>query len=304
MAKEFDSAWLPSKDVLHHTGSAIRPNAVFFVAPPPEIGRVISADSTLTNPPSSSFKKIALWISLIGLLTAVLVSVRTWSLWPMPIVLVMTLAVLAVVAFCISYRCSFVGERGIAIAAVKQLRQSAPKEDVLLFEDATTLDSRQTSNYVNGRYTGTNHKYQWTRKGQSDFVIEGGHDKKGALGSGHPLSSAQAAENAWTQHLWPIACEDFRALGHVDFPMTIDIQMIRVEKDTLVFSLKNGKTHTASADDIVNLSLSSGFFQLQHKDATWWSGKGQCSFGINAIPNSKLFILCLQQFVGFGLTPT
>ena len=304
MAKEFDSVWSPPEDVLHHTGSPIKENVVFFAAPPPEIGKVRSADSTLTHPPKSSLGKITLLVSGIGLFTAIVMGVRLWSCWPFPIVLVITLAVLAWIASAISYRCSFVGERGLAIAAIKQLRRSAPKEDNLLFEDAIALYASQTSTYVNGRYTGTNHKYRWTRQGQPDFVIEGGHDKKGALASGHPLYAAQASESAWTQHLLPIVNEEFKTLGHVDFPMSGKIQMIRIEQDALEFSLKNGQTYTALANDIDNLSLSSGFFQLKHKDASWWSGKGQCSFGINAIPNSKLFILCLERYVGFGTNRT
>lgn len=44
-----NTAWIPDPGVSNHAGGAILENSDFFVRPPIEIGRVISAETTLTG---------------------------------------------------------------------------------------------------------------------------------------------------------------------------------------------------------------------------------------------------------------
>lgn len=44
-----EANWTPSENVVRHVGSPIIPDMEFFAPPPPEIGEILSADSSLSR---------------------------------------------------------------------------------------------------------------------------------------------------------------------------------------------------------------------------------------------------------------
>ena len=63
------SKWIPGKDITRHSGNPIPNDLDFFIPPPLEIGKVISADSTLTlfgHSPKKRCQTLILSLDTIG----------------------------------------------------------------------------------------------------------------------------------------------------------------------------------------------------------------------------------------------
>jgi len=300
-----DNVWTPVEKTTRHTGSPIPSNLVFFVEPSPDIGELWSADSDLTDPPQPTKfgQTVALTVGIFGSFSVLLYFVFE-SIWP-------ALLSLGFAAFCIwgafndlEYTCSFVGRSGVQQGTVPKIKKSGKiKASMLAFTDASSLYARQTHRYKNGVYTGSTYKYEWKMPANGRYVLSGSYQsKEGRPEEGHPFYFAVAAENAWTQHLLPLALEDVETTGHVSFPMSGKFQMIRISKGALEFSLKGGDTQKLLVEDIENAVLSRGRFYFKHKDPSWWSGKGKCDFCYQDIPNAKLFLVCLTRIAGVRLS--
>jgi len=300
MKKTIENVWTPSDTVTRHSTSSHPENLTFFVGPPSEIGTVISADSNLSaaSHPLPFGKVLGITIcscAVIGTAAAL------WFGSIIPLVLGAVTAVLIIVtiAFSFNRHCSFVGEQGICYSTVNYYIPRKPKTKTLLFENAIALYTAQTQNYVNGIYTGTTYNFKWTQKGQPNYPLLGQYrSKTGNPPVGDTFHFAKASESAWTNHLLPIVNQDFKDLGHVDFPMSGKLQTIRMSHQSLEFTLKNGETQAVNVADMKDIKLQGGIFYFNHQDTHWWSGKGKYSFAFSAIPNAQLFMLCLHQVAG------
>lgn len=308
--------WTPPENTTRHARTAIPTNIVFFAEPTLNIGHVVSADSTLSDPPPPTYlgwivAVPAIFFSAIALTISFLIKDMVGSF---PFVAIIGIALTAAIALTATllwrvsntafYTCSFVGQSGVAQGQIQKFKPQQPKVETLCFEDAIALYTSQTHQFLNGQYVETLYKYEWTRKDNPSYVISGTYrNKEGRPPEGDPFYFASAAENAWVQHLLPIVQEDFKTLGHVDFPMSGNLQMVRLEKGTLEFILKSGETQKTLVEDMKDTSLSSGTFYFNHKDTRWWSGKGKYQFSYKDIPNAQLFLLCLQNISGVRLGP-
>ncbi|MBD2314797.1 hypothetical protein H6G20_24310 [Desertifilum sp. FACHB-1129] len=309
MDQNLASAWSPPEGVTRHAGGAIPAEFDFFVAPPPEIGRIISADTSLsiTQQPIPFLKRL-----IKSVLSGVLGTVITGLIllfFKFPVILILIFGgmgggIFALVAYIDSefkHFFTYVGEVGIAEVTLKGSRQAKPKTRILCFKEAGNLFTSQTRRYKSGVYRGTSYTYQWTRPGHKNFVLSGQHGSE----TGWPDDKshwhfANAAEGAWSHFLLNALNEQLISRGYVEFPILGNLQAVRIGQGFLEFVLKTGETQRVAVSDMRDIGLGGGEFRFVHQDARWWSGKGKYSFSYNGIPNARLFLMCLKTLVGIS----
>jgi hypothetical protein len=302
----YQSKWTPGTDVTRHSGSAIPNNLDFFRAPVPEIGKVISADSTLivSKQPMSTQKRLGLCL-LIGSAPAVAIGFFTGTLFPPNalIIIIATIGVLiAVTSTNSSHFCSYVGEQGIVMYELKGARSTTPKTKLLIFRDASNLYTNQTRHYRNGAYTGTTYSYAWTTISNKNYSLDGiYHSLQGSPADGDLWHFANAAEGRWSGYLLQALSAQLERFGYVEFPMQGNPRMVRISDGFMEFVEKDGNSQRVAVADMKDISLASGVFQFKHKDARWWSGKGKYSFTYANIPNARLFLVYLERLAGIRL---
>jgi hypothetical protein len=198
-----------------------------------------------------------------------------------------------------SHCCSYVGEQGIAIYRIRGSRSAKVNTQMLLFKEATNLYTSQTRNYYNGAYSGTTYSYNWILTNRQKFVLSGSHGaEKGVPGYMNEWHCANAGENAWNNTLLPAINDQLNRLGYVEFPIQGNPQAVRIGDGFMEFVTKNGSVTRCEGTDMKDITLGGGTFKFNHKDATWWSGKGKFSFTYSNIPNARLFLICLERLMG------
>lgn len=298
-----EASWTPSENVVRHVGSPIIPDMEFFAPPPPEIGEIISADSSLsrskqTTQAQERIKNCMFWAAggaVGGCVIAFLAEI------PVLICALICTIIAAITGFLVTqyfYQCSYVGEHGIALYNLKGNRSAPPKTQIFLFKEGQNLFTQQTRNYYNGVYTGTTFNYWWSRLSGPEFRIKGAYrSQKGTPPADNLYHFAQAAEGRWSTYLLPVINEQLNQLGYIEFPIGKTLRMVRIGPGFMEFVEKDGP-HRVEVADMKDIRLGGGIFQFKHKDASWWSGKGKYSFGYAAIPNARLFLICLDRLTG------
>ncbi|QUY43755.1 hypothetical protein [Acaryochloris marina] len=298
-----EMSWTPTENVVRHVGSQIIPDMEFFAPPPPEIGEIISADSSLSrskqaNQGQERLKNCMLWASggaVGGCIFAFVTELPVLICALISTVIFIGIGILTTQYF---YQCSYVGELGIALHSLKGKRSGQPKTEIFLFKDGKNLFTQQTRNYYNGVYTGTTFNYWWTRLSGPEFRLKGSYrSQKGNPPADNLCHFAQAAEGRWSTHLLPVINEQLNQLGYIEFPIGKTLRVVRIGPGFMEFEEKSG-THKVEVADMKDIQLGGGVFQFKHKDSTWWSGKGKYSFGYAAIPNARLFLICLERLTG------
>jgi hypothetical protein len=289
--------------VTRHAGSPIPADTIFFAAPPPEIGWVISAESTLRSSEQAMSQEKRLIISLLsGLAVALLIWGMSRSIfWTVVLGISVGLLVHACIRF--HHRCSYVGEQGIIEFWISGSPSTKPKERSLYFRDATNLYTYKVRRYYNRVYTGTDYVYKWTKTSGNTHQLSGGYRAENSLPKeNNSWYFANSAEAAWSNHLLKDLNDQLNRFGYIEFPIQGNPKAVRIGIDFLEFVSKNDTTQRATVADMKDIRLSSGLFQFKHKDSKWWSGKGKYSFRYDNIPNARLFLLCLKQLTGIQCT--
>lgn len=306
------SQWQPQEGVTNHAGNPIATDADFFAPPLPEIGTVLSADTTLRAsqepmPLGLQILSILLGTLVCGgiayvLITALIADRDAWVLFFIFLAAVIPgFVIYSKVRF--AHRCSYVGEFGIAEFKISGSRDSKTKMELLEFISAKELFTSQTRNYYNGIYTGTDYNYRWEKRDGSKFHLIGHyHSKKDCPKDSDRWHFARAAEAAWSHYCLQALNTQVEELGYVEFAMTGNPKAVRVGSGFLEFVTKNGESQRVEVADMKNISLDQGLFHFGHKDARWWSGKGKYSFAWAKLPNAKLFLLCLDSLAGIRWT--
>lgn len=296
--------WTPTENVMRHTGSPLEPDMDFFAEPPPEIGTVISAESTLMDDEAvrrarARKKALLLWV-LIGLACGLLLAFVT----ELPLLICLLVGVVGGILIALLttryfYQCSYVGEQGVALYSLKGDRTAQPQLHIFRYTDGKHLYTQQTRRYKNGVYTGTNYSYRWTRVTGPDFKLENSyHNEKGYPAEDDLWHFASAAERAWSLYLLEAVNHQLNQLGFVEFQLQGTLSAVRIGPGFLEFEEKNGIAQRVEVADMKDIGLGSGVFKFKHKDSTWWSGKGKYSFTYSSIPNAKLFLICLEKLTG------
>ncbi|MGK7944534.1 MAG: hypothetical protein AB4058_08685 [Microcystaceae cyanobacterium] len=301
--------WSPSQDIVRHCGEAIPTTMDFFRSPPPQIGRVISAESSLlTSQKALSWEYRALFMAMAvivgALVTDIIFKLTGLSesiLLAFRILILITVAFVSGVIVYMSTRflpkCSYVGEQGIAEFSYQGKKL---KRRLLLFAEAKNLLVEQTRHYSNGLYTHTNYNYSWVQKNEKKFSLYGVYrSEEGSPDANSEWYFAASAEGAWNQYMLNIMADQLEEQGHIEFTLTSgNPASVKIGDNFMEFTLRNGESQSITGEDIKEVTLNSGIFRFTHQDATWWSGKGKYTFDYSKIPNAQLFLLCLDKLMG------
>lgn len=304
------SAPLPPQ-VTNHIGAPLEADMDFFVTPPPEIGELLSAYSSMRRgkPPRA---KAARWgwilsaaLSGIGLGVAVnlffSVESRTWCIvWPLLLGLV-GLAVGGFVMAC-THWVSYVGTKGYAKYSCSGERSNVKLDRMLVFDKAAELYTAISNSLDEfGHYQNTNFEFRWFDiEGSIVSEIKGVHFFK----EGNPPFWSDywfgvAAESSWTQHLLEKADADLDKEGCIQFNLW-GYNDVSVGKGFIHFHF-DGRDAYCEIDDIESISVESGKFIIKRKNANigWFSKEGVFAFPYAGMANVGLFFLALEKLLGF-----
>ncbi|MEO1300092.1 MAG: hypothetical protein AAFW75_30840, partial [Cyanobacteria bacterium J06636_16] len=224
MKKQSNKGWLPSPEIKRHDGSPIPDSIMFFGAPPPEIGKVITADSSL-----KTGSRLLSRLEITGIATAIGLGAALFLLWGVSLSgsSVPTLffvgtgifvAAIAFVSLSSEKHCSFVGELGIAEFTLTGSSLAKPKAQILNFHHASNLYTKVFRKYTNYVYQRTEYIYQWKCKEREVFGIRDVfRSEPSTPKSGDRWYFAKAAETAWTKWLLKTANDNLEQLGYVEF---------------------------------------------------------------------------------------
>ncbi len=304
------TAWRPEAGLTDHAGRPIAADWEFFVAPPPEIGAIRSAHTTLRTdmqPRSIGTRLGYLLLSLLGgvalsfVLRRVLSPDREFAP-DLLVAIVMVAALLVGVAIFVRTRfrhcCTFVGEQGLLRAVLSDSRESQPKIETFLFRDAADLRTSQTRQYVNGIYQGTDYIYAWTdANGGKRFRLSGRYrGEKSPPKPDDPFHFAVAGEMAWSVNQLAAVQAQLERQGYVQFSVNAK-DCVRLAPGKIEFHFR-GRTETMTPDDIKAFNIAGGTFSVRHKDARWFGSAGKFDFQYGNLANAQLFLLVLEKLVG------
>jgi hypothetical protein len=300
--------WKPPADVLGHNGEQLNQVLEFFQPAPPDIGKVLTAGSTLkeAKEPFPMFARLLLVIGLpvaIGFTAYALSSKSTRNGGDIIIILGLILGVaspfVAWWATRFRHTCSFVGEKGVARYTLKGYRGNTPAQEIFLFENALELRTGQTRQFVNGVYSGTDYHYKWSDEtGRTVFKLSGRyHSKEGNPRQGDPYWLAAAAERAWSMFEVDRMQQQLERNGYVHFNLG-GSNFVRVGPGFFEFSMK-GEVARITTDEIKKLTLDQGHFHIHHKDAKWFSRKGKFDFPYAQMANARLFLFAIEKLCGY-----
>ena len=295
-----------------HSGQRRAHAQEFFAPPPPQIGTVSSAESTLNQGKRPMPLIVRL---LLAAVAAALVLGAFYALASLierrrdrePVVMlgyIVAGIALIVTVWLTRFKayCTYVGDRGVVRYTLTRSRDAAPAIELLKFEETDEVYASQTRQYVNGVYTGTSYDYRWTDKGGRQLLrLKGQHRGKNAAPKpGNAWHFANAAEIAWSEHFLDRAQQQLQAEGSIAFRVD-KRRVVRVGPGFLEFHFGNADGPTrVTADEIASVSLGEGQFSFKHKDARWYSRAGKYSFAYGSMANGKVFMFALEQLMGYS----
>jgi hypothetical protein len=298
-----EPGWSPGPGVVNHAGDPIGPDWDFFAPPPPEIGEVITAHTTLRRgkAPPSLGKRFALTFlpgfAAIGLLQYagyddVLIQVGAF------VVLFLIGAYFARFA----HRCSYVGAGGVARYWCRGHRGRIKKSEVFLFRDAAALKTSQTRHYHNGVYSGTQYAFRWRDAADRHVYKLSGtyYSEKKPPKPKDPFHLASSAERAWSLHLLGRAQDELAARGAIRFSLG-GSDWVDVGPGFVEFQRK-GKVERWGAEEIGAISARDGSLKVQRRDAQvgWFNSTGVLQFPVSSMANAQLFLILLNRFLAPG----
>jgi hypothetical protein len=304
-----DTGWDPPEDLPTHAGHPLPDNMDLFVEPPPEIGEVTSAYSTLRfgkQPWSPVVRALLMTVgALLGLGLGLVIGVAAeiqnvfWILlWP----LVLGAVGVGVFWVCTNFThtVTYVGREGVARFVCWGTRHRITTEEVFPFREATELRTTQVRRYVNGVYQGTDYTYSWTDVGgRQRYRIAGTHrSEKGKPGPADQYHYATSSEMAWSLYLLDGAALQMQTKGEIRFNLDRG-NWVSVGQGYLRLCVR-GETIDCDTQDIASVSINQGVFKVKRVDAKegWFSSKGVFTFNYNALANAQLFLFVLDKLAG------
>jgi hypothetical protein len=289
-------SWQPDADLISHAGSPLTVDADFFIAPPPQIGELISVATTL--PTSARPLPVNIrWAIIAGsVLLSIIVSQVVFQIAGLAVLVGMTAGGIAWYLTKFNHICSFVGTKGLARYDISGSRSALPKENLLLFTDTQHLYTKTTRNYTNGVYTGTSYSYRWIKNSGGVYEVSGTYRSENNAPKQQDIwHFADMGEAAWTRHLLETIDDQLARDGYIEFPLTGNLQAVRVGDGFLEFVTRKDEVQRVMRSEMQDITLGSGTFQFKHQDSRWWSGKGKFSFEYGNIPNARIFMICLKE---------
>ena len=296
------ASWTAPPGVLRHSGGPLEPGTEFFAEPPEEIGRVISADSSLRE--DKSPRTIATRTVVAGMTGwAVAMLVGLLPLGDQTFLLqFLTFGAVAPLAWYLTgfrHSCSYVGTLGMARYRCSGRRDRIRKAELFLFADAAELRSSETPTYHNGVYIGTYYRYTWTdAAGKRRFRLGGSyHGEKKPPKPKDKYHFAVMGESAWTGYLFEQAARDLAARGEFRFRLGGD-DFAAIGPGFLRLKHK-GKEETVPASEIRNAVFEKGQLKVKRIDAEegWLTSKGVYSFPLQKMANARAFLMMFSTYV-------
>lgn len=306
--------WIPSPQITRHNGSEIDPSTLFFAAPPPEIGTVLSAQSGLRSDRSALLGatgiKVVASFTLFGVLVGGFLGAGfTNGRWFGILIGALVGAIL--IGLPINRRelhradCTYVGTDGIARFRYQVRNGSRVRCELMRFGDAADLQTAFL-----GRNMGTNFNYQWrSESGKILFKIEGGHfSKKRSEDPQSVLHFAQAAEAAWSDFFMPILVAEIQRTGSCRFKTQRGIltQQYAIVGPGFLEIVTNGKPVRFRPADIDDVVLFQGLIMIRAKNAPQQTfnaadgSNGLAYLSYGCVANVKIFLMLLTQVVGIA----
>lgn len=305
-----ETRWAPPDGVLRHAGGPIEASSDFFVEPPPEIGELLSAETSLKV--GAKPWKIGARVAIAGLIAwggymaaqAVNFGNRPDDEFGIKVAIVIAALVGSLLAWYFTrfaHTCSFVGKQGIARIRCKGSRSRLSPPEVFLFEDAAELRTSQTRHYHNGIYTGTAYAFTWTNEeGRKAFKLSGtyrGENKPPKAKD--PFHFATMAEGAWSSYLFNQVIETLKSTGTVRFNLT-GKHFVAIGPGLLDVFTTGSEPVRLTADEIGGMQIDSGQVKIKRIDAQegWFSSTGVYKFSYESMANSRLFLLLYNHLIG------
>jgi hypothetical protein len=302
------TAWKPPSGLTDHRGEPLSTDADFFVAPPPEIGEIRSAYSSLRVHKEGLALPVRVVLLLLSLLPGAAIAYYGEAMRHDEVSSAVMIigALMVLFGFLIAWyftdfrhACTYIGVLGVVRYRTGGSRQAPVKEDGFRFRDAAELRNGQIRHYIHGIYSGTTYSFSWSNaNGQKVYQLKGKHNSsKGTPKSpANPFYFARSAEIAWSNYLLDQVQAQLKQYGFIHFNIKAG-QYVRVGPGWLEFSLKNDVARIAKAD-IKTCRLASGVFHIAHRDAGWFSRQGKFSFNYASMANARVFLLALDKLVG------
>lgn len=303
--------WQPPPNVTLHNGTKIPVDADYFVAPPADIGEIVTAQTTLKNT-KEPFAVGPRFLLVFGLSGAVgfgaFTLVRLLMMNPNDArdlglflggmgAIVTAIVVILLTRF--RHTCSYVGKLGVARYILTGSRDNVPAEEKLLFADCEDVTTWTQRNYTNGIYSGTQYLNTWRSvDGRGLLLLKGSfHSEAGTPKATSPFWFANSAEVYWNEFAFDRMVTQFEKEGHVDFRVNKK-DLVRVGPGFLEFNF-HGKSTRLSQEDIKSLSIANGTFSIHTHEARWFSSKGKFGFEYGGMGNAKLFLFALERLAGY-----
>ncbi|MGC4003225.1 MAG: hypothetical protein QM811_08855, partial [Pirellulales bacterium] len=280
------------------------PAADFFAAPPPEIGELVSADTTLRTHknPLGWGTRISIGASLVVIIIGVAFWIASGQRRPADrtafqvIGALIALGVFGIAIYVTRFKavCSYVGKNGMARFTLHGSRESIPSTELLLFNTVSELHSSQTRHFYNGVYTGTNYVYTWNDpNGVVRLKLSGTYrGKDSPPKQGDAWFLAESGERAWSLYFLEHANKQLQHLGFIEFAVDRK-RRLRIGPGFIEFHFV--RSPRVEAQDMAAISLSGGQFSFKHKDAKWYSFSGKYSFEYGAMANARVFLMALDS---------
>lgn len=296
-----------------HAGRPLPPDADLFVPPPPEIGPVLSASTTLLDGQQPWPDGTRLTLSLgSGLLVFAVIAAVPFLIPEMPpegiwagvacgVVVGMLTAggIYAAMLQGFTHGCRYVGRDGVARYTCYGRKDKLAKADVLRFEDAGDLWVSHTRIIFEGKDTGLNaFEYEWTAPdGRTRLALKGGGKVQGPDTAAMYMFAA-AAERAWTDQLLGSVRAKVAAGGAAEFRLRAG-GAVEVAGGRLRFT-RNGRTEDCLASELDEVTAAGGVITFTRADARsgWLWSRGVFKVPMNGLANLELFLTLYREFIG------
>ena len=207
----YESRWAPTRDVTGHDGGPPPADRCFFEAPPPEIGAVLTAHSTMPAgyaPLPRPVRYAAVILSAPASFVAALLLVNAVGIggfwWGAALLLAPLLGFFVVLYFVGNkHECSYVGRDGVA--RFRTGMSGRVKSDlVVIFKDVVRLEPEFVKHLRSGVYSYSSYTFRWVlRDGPTRAVVGTHNSERGEIrdiGPAHEFTFCLAAAAAWERY--------------------------------------------------------------------------------------------------------
>lgn len=299
--------WMPAPGVVNHAGAPLEQDSVFFAEPPPAIGEVQSATTTMRlrhRPMDAGLRAFLVTSPFAALGVAWALGFVNGTPGPgtiHPLVpgLASVLLAIAIYAWTVfRRRCSFVGRDGIAECTLTGSPRARPRVRVFRFHEAESVRFRHRDHYQKGVYTGTIYAVDWRNsRGRTVKKFAGSvvFLRRGpAMTNNYWL--AMSAERAWNERLVARAREELAQKGFIEFRLNARNDAVRVGRGYLEV-VRKGSVRRIESSEMRSIRMDAVELEVTHRDARWYSRKGGLRFDLDKFPNAKVFSQAVRTLV-------